>query len=540
MAVFQSKLSTTSDRFGSNRAKMLASIEQLRELEARAVAASERRRGTFQKRGQLTPRERVSRLIDPGMPYLPLHTLSNYLLSDENPDTSIPGGSVILGIGFVSGVRCLIWADDSGIRAGAATEGGLAAIISAQLIAKRQKLPVIHLVESAGGDLTGYQVEDWARGGAMFRNLSQLSAMGIPVVTILHGPSTAGGAYMPGLSDYVIGIKKNGFAALAGSALVQAATGEIAEEAKLGGAEMHASESGLVEYLAEDDASGIEMARDLVDRWGWNQRLKPKNRVSFLPPRYDPDEIAGLVPADFTTPYEARELIARLVDGSDFEDFKPGYGASLVCVQASIMGIEVGILANNGPIDPPGAQKAAHFIQAIDQSDKPLIFLNNITGYMVGTQYEQAGMIKHGAKMIQAVSNTRSPKISIYVGASYGAGNYGMCGYAYEPDFLFSWPTSTSGVMGGAQAAKTMSLVARARAARDGKKIGAKDLKSQERKIIDHFAMQESAFYTSGRNLDHGIIDPRDTRKVLGFALETVRESRSRDLTPNSFGVARM
>ena len=540
MAVFNSKVITTSEAFKVNRDDMLASIDALRKLELRAIEASEKRKPVFEKRGQLTPFERLSRLLDPGMPFLRLHTLANYLVEDQNPDTSIPGGSVILGIGFIRGVRCMIWVDDSGIRAGAATKGGWNACSSIQDMAMRFKLPLIHLVESAGANLMDYAVEGWAFGGGLFRNLARLSAAGIPVITVLHGPSTAGGAYMPGMSDYVIGVKENGMMALAGAALVQAATGEIANDRELGGSEMHASTTGSVEYLAEDDAHGVAIARDVVARLDWNKRLTSANRRSYDPPKHDIDELAGIVPKDYTIPYDVREVIARLVDGSDFEDFKSGYGVSTVCTRGSIMGMSCALIGNNGPIDPDGATKAAHFFQLCDQSQTPIIFLHNTTGYLVGTDYEQGGMIKHGSKMIQAVSTISVPKLSLYIGASYGAGNYGMCGYAYQPDFLFAWPNASTGVMSGASAARTMGQVMKVRAKRKGEEPDTQAIASLEQAITDVFSAQESAFYTSGRVLDHGVIDPRDTRKVLGFALETVLEAKGRDLSPNSFAVARM
>lgn len=540
MAIFKTRVDTASETFAANRADMLELVDELRSLENRAAEASNRRASTFAARGQLPPRERLARLLDPGMPFLRLHSISNYLLEDENPETSVPGGSVILGIGFIRGVRCMIWTDDSGIRAGAATRGGWMAALNAQEMAIRLKLPFVHLVESAGANLMEYQVELWADGGKLFRNLARLSAAGIPTLVVLHGPSTAGGAYMPGMSDYVVGVKHNGLAALGGAALVKAATGEVADERELGGTEMHASVTGSIEYLAEDDAQGVAMARDVLGRLDWNARLRVPHRRSYEPPLYDPDEIAGVVPADYTVPYDVREVIARFVDGSDFQEFKPLFGPATVCVQASIMGFACGIIGNNGPFDPAGANKATHFFQLCDQADIPIIFLNNITGYMVGTEYEHAGMIKHGSKMIQAVTNVRVPRIALYIGASYGAGNYGMCGYAYEPDFLFSWPNASTGVMGGQQAARTMSQVAEVAAERRGQPVDREAIAAQEAQIEAIFGRQENAFYTSGRNLDHGVIDPRDTRRVLGFALETVLEARNRELKPNSFGVARV
>jgi geranyl-CoA carboxylase beta subunit len=537
---FVSQIQVGSAAFSKNREDMLALIERLRALEARAVSLSEQRRARFEERGQITPRERLARLLDPGMPFVQLHALAGFLADSNDPEKSVPGSSLIAGIGFVEGVRCMIWVDDSGIKAGAMGKMSLPAVLSIQEMARRQKLPLIHLVESAGANLMEYKVEGWARGGALFRNLALLSADGIPTIVVLHGPSTAGGAYMPGLSDYVIGVRNNGMAALAGAALVHAATGEKADDRELGGSEMHASVSGLVEYLADDDAHGVSIARNVVKRIDWNSRLRPMADRTFEEPKFDPDELAGVVPTDYKIPYDMREVVARIVDASDFEDFKPRYGVSTVCLQASINGIACGLIGNNGPIDPAGATKGAQFIQLCDQSELPIIFLNNTTGYMVGTEYEQAGMIKHGSKMIQAVSNVRVPKIALYIGASFGAGNYGMSGLAYEPDFLFAWPNATTGVMGGEQAAGTMTMVARVSAKRKGQPIDEEALAAQHKTISAHFDRQSDAFYTSGQCLDHGVIDPRDSRRVLGFCLETCLEAKNRRLQPNAFGVARM
>ena len=412
MTVYRSKIATGSETFRQNREAMLGLVAKLREYEGRAEQLSEKRRPRFEERGQLTPRERLARLLDPGMPFLALHTMANFLAEDPNIETSVPGASLIAGIGFVGGVRSLVWVDDSGIRAGAMTDMGMPAVMSIQNIAKRQKLPLIHCVESAGANLVAYKVHLWSEAGAVFRNLAQLSAMGVPTLAVLHGPSTAGGAYMPGLSDYVVGIKKNGMAALAGAALTQAATGEKSTDAELGGAEMHATTSGVVEYLAEDDAEGLATARRVIAGLNWNDGLPHLPERNFSEPVHSPDEIAGVVPPDNTIPYDVREVVARLVDGSDFEDFKSRYGSSTVCIQASIYGQAVGILGNNGPIDIAGATKAAQFMQLCDQAGKPVIFLHNTTGYMVGKETEQAGMIKHGSKMIQAVSNIRVPKIA--------------------------------------------------------------------------------------------------------------------------------
>jgi geranyl-CoA carboxylase beta subunit len=434
----------------------------------------------------------------------------------------------------------LVFVDDSGINAGALTAKSIDKALGCLDISMKQKLPFIHLVESAGINLMNYTVEFWARTGGMFNGLAKLSAAGIPTIAVLHGLSTAGGAYQLGMSDYVVGVKKNGMAALAGPALLKAATGQIADNEELGGSEMHARVTGLVEYLADDDSQAIEITRDIVEKLDWNSKCEKRRDVSFSKPIYDASEIAGVVPVNYKIPYEVRELIARIVDGSDFIDFKPMYGVSTVCIQAKIYGHSCGIIGNNGPIDPNGATKAAQFIQLCGQSKIPLIFFSNTTGFMVGKQYEQLGMIKHGSKMIQAVSNVDVPKITFYIGASFGAGNYAMCGYAYEPDFLFSWPNSVTGVMGGEQAAKTMEQVMVASANRKGIKSDEVKMKKQVKEITEYYNSQSDAFCTSGRGLDNGIIDPRDTRKILEFILQTCWEKSHRKLSPNTFGIARM
>ncbi len=540
MAVYESKINTKSNKYLTNRAEMLALVQKLRDIESRSGELSERRRPRFEERGQLTPRERLSSLIDPNTEFVELYNMANYLVEDNNPETSIPGASMIVGIGFVNGIRSLVFVDDSGINAGASTSKSVEKALGCLNISLKQKLPFIHLVESAGANLMNYTVELWANGGGMFYGLARLSAAGIPTIAVLHGLSTAGGAYQPGMSDYVIGVKKNGMAALAGPALLRAATNEVANNEELGGSEMHATVSGLVEYLGDDDVHAIKITRDLIGRLAWNKNQDIQVKKEYNEPLYSADEIAGIVPLDYKKPYDVREVVARIVDSSDFIEFKPRYGFTTLCLQAEIQGQSCGIIGNNGPIDPNGATKAAQFFQLCDKSDIPLIFLNNVTGYMVGKKYEQAGMIKHGAKMIQAVSNVSVPKITLYIGASFGAGNYGMCGYAYEPDFIFSWPNAMTGVMGGKQAALTMRQVMIASAKRRKQNIDEEELNAKEKAITKHFDDQANAFYTSGRSLDQGIIDPRDTRKLLGFLLETCWEARNRTLKPNSFGIARM
>lgn len=540
MPVYKTKINKASDSYKNNRADMLGLIGKLDELNARAPAISASKKPKFEKRGQLLPRERLGRLLDPGMPYLEISNLAGYLLDTPKEEKSIPGSSIMAGIGYINGVRSVIVNDDSGIKAGALTTAGGYRLMRAQEISLKQKLPFVHLVESAGGDLMNYTVEGFLKGGTIFANLARLSKAGIPVFSILHGSSTAGGAYMPGLSDYVVAVKGGGKAFLAGPPLLKAATGEIATEAELGGAEMHAEVTGLAEYLAENDGEAVLMMREIVARLGWNERCPKPSKQAYKEPIYDADEIAGIVPVNYRIPYEVREVIARIVDGSDFSDFKPRYGVSTVCVQAEIHGYHCGIISNNGPIDPDGATKAGQFIQLMDQADTPVLFLQNTTGYMVGKVYEQAGMIKHGSKMIQAVTNMSVPRLTLMIGASYGAGNYGMCGRGYDPDFLLTWPNAQTGVMGGEQAATVMSIVAEAQAARAGIEID-KDLAKQRAAMLTHiFDSQSSAFYVSGHCGDDGMIDPRDSRNVLGFLLATVWEARHRSVKENSFGIARM
>ena len=540
MAVFKSKINNKSDVFSKNKSEFSELIKKMEDIYGRAEKVSERRRQKFIDRGQLTPRERLSKILDQDTAFIELFNMISYLVDDDNYDTSISGGSIIAGIGFISGVRCLVFVDDSGINAGALTAKSIDKALGCLNISLRQKLPFIHLVESSGINLMNYTVEFWSNTGGMFYGLAKLSAAGIPTIAVLHGLSTAGGAYQPGMSDYVIGVKKNGMAALAGPALLKAATGEIALNEELGGSEMHARVTGLVEYLADDDEHALRIVRDLIDKIDWNTKILKREPILYEEPIYDTKELSGIVSVDYKVPYDVRELIARIVDGSDFIDFKAEYGVSTVCVQTKINGYSCGIIGNNGPIDPNGATKSAQFIQLCDQSDIPLIFLSNTTGFMVGKQTEQLGMIKHGSKLIQAVSNVKVPKITLNVGASFGAGNYAMCGKAYEPDFIFSWPNAKIGVMGGEQAAKTMEQVMISSAERKGTNIDEAKLKSQLTEITEKYNSQSDAFVTSGRGLDYGLINPIDTRKILGFLLETFWESKHRATKPNSFGIARM
>jgi geranyl-CoA carboxylase beta subunit len=510
----------------------------LRTVEARTHSASAMSKPMFDKRGQLLPRSRIACLLDPGAPFLELSTVAGYLRDTTDPLKSIAGGGVIAGIGYVRGVRVMVMASDSGINAGALKMSGLEKMLRAQNIALDKKLPFLHLVESAGANLLEYRVEHFIQGGSIFYKLARLSAAGIPVITVVHGSSTAGGAYMPGLSDYVVMVRERSRAFLAGPPLLKAATGEIASEEELGGAEMHASVSGLAEYMAENDADALRIARDIVATLKWDH-APPALQRPYEAPGYDVEELLGLMPFDPKKPVDMREVIARIVDASDFLEFKPDYGAATVTGHAAICGQRVGILTNNGPLDPAGANKATHFIQACCQSGTPLLFLQNTTGFIVGKQSEQAGMIKHGSKMIQAVSNANVPRITVMCGASFGAGNYGMCGSGYQPDFSFSWPNARTAVMGAEQAADTMAVVMEAGAKRKGQELDEDALAAMKQKIIQTFEAQTGALYTSGLMLDDGVIDPRDTRKVLALTLSVCEDAAQRVLRPIQFGVAR-
>jgi geranyl-CoA carboxylase beta subunit len=539
MPVIESTVAPASDAYQANRSGMLALIARMRNLEARTRAASAAAKERFHKRGQLLPRERVALVLDPGSPFLELSTLAGYLFDVADADKSVPGGGVIAGIGFVSGIRCMVSASDSGIDAGALQAYGLDKILRVQELALENKLPFLQLVESAGANLLRYRVEDFVRGGNIFRNLARLSAAGLPVVTVTHGSSTAGGAYQTGLSDYIVMVRGRTRAFLAGPPLLKAATGEIATEEELGGAQMHTSISGLGDYLAEDDRDALRIARDIMAKLEWDRPADADRPVLHRPPRYDAEELLGIMPMDHKRPVDMRQVIARIVDGSDFTEFGGNYGPATVCGHARIEGQAIGIVTNNGPLDPNGANKATHFIQACCQSRTPLLYLNNTTGYMVGRAYEEAGMIKHGSKMIQAVTSATVPQITLYCGASFGAGNYGMCGRGFHPRFCFSWPNAKTAVMGGEQAAETMAIVTEAAAARRGKPIEPDKLGAMKAQIISVFDGQMDVFATSARVLDDGVIDPRDTRAVLAEVLAICHEAERRTPQPMQFSVAR-
>ncbi|AKF79031.1 geranyl-CoA carboxylase beta subunit [Myxococcus fulvus] len=533
-----SKVNPGSETFQAQRADMLARLGELRGVEAKVRATEEKAREKFHKRGQMLPRERLMMLLDRGSPFLELSTLCGYGYHDDS-DGSLAGGNSIAGIGYVSGVRCFVFVNNSAIKGGTASPWGVQKALRGQAIALQNKLPMVSLVESGGANLM-YQQEIFIPGGETFYNQARMSAAGIPQVTVVHGSSTAGGAYLPGLSDYVVMVKKKAKVFLAGPPLLKAATGEVATDEDLGGAEMHATVAGTADYLAEDDADAIRMAREIVSKLGWNERLAAQAKAPYAEPLYPPDELAGAIPADYRKPYDCREIIARIVDGSEFTGFKDAYDAHTVCGWASLFGGPIGIIGNNGPISPKGATKAAQFIQLCCQSNTPIVYLQNTTGYLVGTQPEQGGIVKHGSKMIQAVANATVPQVTLLVGGSFGAGNYGMCGRPFHPRFIFAWPNARTAVMGGEQAAKVMSIVFGEKLARGGEVVDEEAIRAFTQPIVDQFDKESHPFNASARLFDDGIIDPRDTRRVLGFVLSICREAEARPVNPNSFGVARL
>ena len=536
MPVLRSKINPRSEAFAANAQRMMDLLAGVQHLEGLVIAESESKREKFEKRKQLLPRERVARLLDRGTPFLELSRLAGLNMHDDDGKKAVLGGGSIVGIGVVAGRRCIVSASDSGVKGGTVAPMGLKKALRAQEIAFENKLPVIYLVESGGANLM-YQSEIFVEGGRSFANQARMSAAGIPQISVVHGSSTAGGAYLPGLSDYVVLVRGRSSIYLAGPPLVKAAIGEDCTDDELGGAQTHAQVTGLGEYLTEDDAHAIAMTRELMDKIKWDTAPAAPR---FAEPVFDEQELIGIVPADEREPYDVREVIARLVDSSDFLEFKASYAAELMCGHARVQGHLVGILGNNGPIQPAGSTKAAQFIQLCDQSGTPLIFLQNTTGYMVGTVAERSGAIKHGSKMIQAVANARCPKFTVVLGGSYGAGNYGMCGRGFDPRFIFSWPTARTAVMGGAQAAKVMDMINRAKIERLGLEANDEALKAMSDGLRLRLDKESAVLFGTARLWDDGIIDPRDTRRLLGLCLALAAEADQRKLNANSFGVARM
>jgi len=536
LSALRSLINARSSGFSANAARMQGLWDEVQRLQTMVLAESESKRAKFEQRNQLLPRERIARLLDRGTPFLELSRLAGLNMHDDDGKKSVLGGGSIVGIGVVAGKRCVVSANDSAVKGGTVAPMGLRKALRVQQIAMENKLPIINLVESGGANLL-YQAEIFVEGGRSFANQARMSAAGLPQISVVHGSSTAGGAYLPGLSDYVILVRGRSNIFLAGPPLVKAAVGEDCTEDELGGAQMHAQTTGLGEYLCEDDAHAIAMAREVMDKLRWDA-VSPLH--SFAEPLYDSQELMGVVPTDEREPYDVREVIARLVDGSDFLEFKASYAPEMMCGHARVQGHLVGILGNNGPIQPTGSTKAAQFIQLCDQSATALVFLQNTTGYMVGSAAERGGAIKHGSKMIQAVANARVPKFTFVLGGSFGAGNYGMCGRGFDPRFIFAWPTARTAVMGGAQAAKVMDIVNRSKMERSGEVPNEEALQAMSDGLRVRLDKESTALFGTARLWDDGIIDPRETRRVLGLCLTIAAEADQRTLRSNTFGVARM
>jgi acyl-CoA carboxylase subunit beta len=540
--ILRSALNTKSEQYLRNRADtlgMLAEIEGLlREVEAGGgPKAFERLRA----QGKMPVRERIALALDPDSPFLEISPLAGYYSNYH------VGAGMIIGIGVITGVECMIIANDPSVMAGALNPFNGKKITRALQISRENRLPYVQFIESAGADLRGVVIDPelesrmatshFAESGRLFYEITELSKLRIPTVSVVFGSSTAGGAYQPGTSDYTIFIKRQSKVFLGGPPLVKMATGEDAEEESLGGAEMHAATSGLADYLAEDEIEAIRMCRDVVGHLNWRKE-GPGPTMPVAEPLYDPEELLGLVAKDLRSPLDIREVVARIVDGSRFEDWKPLYGPELVCGFASIFGYPIGILGNNGALMNASSEKAAQFIQLCNQIDLPLVFLQNLPGYIVGTEFEQRGITKNGSKMINAVSNSEVPHLTVILGASYGAGNYGMSGRAYNPRFTFLWPTAKIAVMGPKQMAGVMSIVGRGRAARLGIAFDEEADAKRAAEVEKWAEFRSLALYATGRVADDGIIDPRDTRTVLGMTLSVCHNREIRGA--RGFGVFRM
>ncbi len=529
--VLPSKLDRRSETFVANREAALQRLRELREALAKAnQGGGEKYVERHRARGKILPRDRIELLLDPDSYYLEIGALAGWGMKGETPGTAVVGG-----IGKVSGVECVITASEATVKGGAITPVTMLKSGRLAEIAEQNRMVHISLIESAGADLPN-QDKIFVPGGRGFRDLTRRSKLRIPTLCLVFGSSTAGGAYLPGMSDYVVMVKRQAQVYLAGPPLVKMATGEDTDHEPLGGAEMHATISGVSDYLAEDELDAIRLGREIVAHLEWRKAARRRPRP-IDEPIHDPDELLGIASADVRVPFDPREVVARIVDGSRFSEFKPLYGKTLVCGWAHVHGFPVGILANNGTLFSESANKGAQFIQLCNQRDIPLLFLQNTTGFMVGQKYEQEGIIKAGAKLINAVSNSTVPAITIMTGASYGAGNYGMCGRAYAPRFLFTWPNHRIAVMGGKQLAGVLDIIQRQAAAKKGLEVDEQRLAVMKAMTEQTIDKQSHALYATARLWDDGIIDPRDTRTVVAISLSAAYNAPVRGTT--SWGVFR-
>jgi len=535
VAKLTSKINTRSADFLENAAHMQEQVDDLKEKLAEIkLGGGEKSRERHLSRGKLLPRDRVNALLDPGSPFLELSQLAAFDVYKDN----VPSAGIITGIGRVGGQECIIVANDATVKGGTYYPLTVKKHLRAQTIAQENNLPCIYLVDSGGANLPNQDdvFPDKEHFGRIFFNQANMSAQNIPQIAVVMGSCTAGGAYVPAMADESIIVKEQGTIFLAGPPLVKAATGEVVSAEELGGADVHCKTSGVSDHYAQNDNHALDIARNAVKNLN---RVKPVQMdiKSVQEPAYDTKEIYGVIPKDSRQPYDVREVIARIVDGSEFDEFKALYGTTLVCGFARIYGYPVGIVANNGILFGESAQKGAHFIELCAQRKIPLVFLQNITGFMVGKQYESGGIAKHGAKMVTAVATANVPKFTVLIGGSFGAGNYGMCGRAYDPRFLFMWPNARISVMGGEQAAGVLAQVKSDQMAKRGESWTEEEEQAFKQPIVDNYEHQGHPYYASARLWDDGIIDPADTRRVLGLSISA---SLNKPIEDTKFGIFRM
>jgi 3-methylcrotonyl-CoA carboxylase beta subunit len=540
MSVLETKLNARSADFQANAAVLREQVQDLATQVAKVAAGGgDAARAKHVARGKLPPRERVQMLLDPGTPFLelaPLAALAMY--PDRDGSDSAPCAGLIAGIGRVSGVDCLIICNDATVKGGTYYPMTVKKHLRAQEVAMQNNLPCIYLVDSGGANLPNQDdvFPDRDQFGRIFYNQANMSAQGIAQIAVVMGSCTAGGAYVPAMSDETIIVKNQGTIFLGGPPLVKAAIGEIVSAEDLGGGDVHTRLSGVADHLAQNDAHALALARQAVASLNRSKRVEQTLRTP-VPPLYEASELYGVIPADTRKPYDVHEVIARIVDGSEFHEFKARYGATLVCGFAHIEGMPVGIIANNGVLFSESAQKGAHFIELCCQRKVPLVFLQNITGFMVGRKYESEGIARHGAKMVTAVATASVPKFTVIIGGSYGAGNYGMCGRAFSPRFLWMWPNARICVMGGEQAAGVLATVKRDGIEGRGGQWSAEEEAAFKQPVLDQFAQQSHPYYASARLWDDGVIDPADTRRVLALGLSA---SLNAPIGEPKFGIFRM
>ena len=535
MSVLKTELRAHTPEFQANQAAMLEQVGSLRDLLQQVVqGGGAKAQERHVSRGKLLPRERIDRLLDTGSAFLEIGQLAAYQVYGEE----VPAAGLVAGIGRIEGVECMVIANDATVKGGSYYPLTVKKHLRAQAIAEQNRLPCVYLVDSGGANLPRQEevFPDREHFGRIFFNQANMSAAGIPQIAVVMGSCTAGGAYVPAMADETIMVREQATIFLAGPPLVKAATGEVVSAEDLGGADVHCRTSGVADHYAQDDAHALALARRCVANLNWHKHGRLQTRPA-LPPRYASGELYGVIPADPRQPFDVREVIARLVDDSQFDEFKALFGTTLVCGFAHVHGYPVAILGNNGILFAEAAQKGAHFIELACQRQIPLVFLQNITGFMVGQKYEAGGIAKHGAKLVTAVACARVPKFTVIIGGSFGAGNYGMCGRAYDPRFLWMWPNARIGVMGAQQAAGVLVQVKREQAERAGQAFSEAQEQALRQPIIDQYEQQAHAFYSSARLWDDGVIDPAQTRDVLGLAISASLNAANE---PTRFGLFRM